>query len=53
VRLQGESGAAARLVLVTVDSTIVRAHQNAAGALKKGLWSASPPITRSDAPAAG
>lgn len=39
---------------VSVDSTVVRAHQHAAGALKKGRsTSVSPPITRSDAPAAG
>jgi transposase len=39
---------------VSVDSTVVRAHQHAAGALKKGRpVPASPPITRSDAPAAG
>jgi hypothetical protein len=39
---------------VSVDSTVVRAHQHAAGALKKGRPTpASPPITRSDAPAAG
>jgi hypothetical protein len=37
-----------------VDSTVVRAHQHAAGARKKGrLARASPPITHSDAPAAG
>lgn len=39
---------------VSVDSTVIRAHQHAAGALKKGRsTSASPPITRSDAPAEG
>lgn len=39
---------------VSVDSTVVRAHQHAAGALKKGPpTAASRPITRSDAPAAG
>jgi hypothetical protein len=39
---------------VSVDSTVVRAHQHAAGAPKKGQsTSASPAITRSDAPAAG
>lgn len=39
---------------VSVDSTVVRAHQHAAGALKKGRpTAAGPPITRSDAPAAG
>lgn len=37
---------------VSVDSTVVRAHQHAAGPLKKGLWDAkSPSITHSDAPA--
>jgi hypothetical protein len=39
---------------VSVDSTVVRARQHAAGALKRGRpTQASPPITRSDAPAAG
>ena len=39
---------------VSVDSTVVRTHQHAAGALKRGRHTpASPPITRSDAPAAG
>ncbi len=38
---------------VSVDSTIVRAHQHAAGARKKGPRPASPPTTPSDAPAAG
>ncbi len=39
---------------VSVDSTVVRAHQHAAGARKKrGRCTAvSPPITRSGAPAA-
>ena len=38
---------------VSVDSTVVRAHQHAAGALKKGRPTpASPPITHSDAHAA-
>ena len=39
---------------VSVDAAVVRAHQHAAGVLKRGrpTW-ASPPITRSDAPAAG
>lgn len=37
---------------VSVDSTVVRAHQHAAGALKKGR-SVSQPIMRSDAPAVG
>ncbi|GAA2439866.1 hypothetical protein GCM10010273_16990 [Streptomyces lavendulocolor] len=38
----------------TVDSTIVRAHQHAAGAVKKGRPTpANPPITRSDDPVAG
>lgn len=37
-----------------VDSTVVRAHQHAAGALKKGRPApANPPITRSAAPATG
>jgi hypothetical protein len=39
---------------VSVDSTVVRAHQHAAGPLKKGRPApASPPIRRSAAPAAG
>ena len=39
---------------VSVDSTVVRAHQHAAGALKKGQSvAASQPIMGSDAPAAG
>jgi hypothetical protein len=39
---------------VSVDSTVVRAHQHAAGALEKGRPTpASPLITRSDARAAG
>ncbi|WP_241779688.1 transposase [Streptomyces natalensis] len=46
---------------VSVDSTIARAHQHAAGARKRGIYrsnrpavsSTSPPITGSDAPAAG
>jgi transposase len=39
---------------VSVDSTVVRAHQHAAGARKRGQpTTVSPPITRSDAPAAG
>jgi transposase len=39
---------------VSVDSTVVRAHQHAAGPLTKGRTTpASPPITRSDAHAAG
>ncbi|GGZ81114.1 transposase [Streptomyces vinaceusdrappus] len=39
---------------VSVDSTVVRAHQHAAGALKRGPQAdASRPITHSDAPAAG
>lgn len=38
---------------VAVDSTIVRAHQHAAGARKKGPRPTSRPITPSDAPAAG
>ncbi|MFD6174318.1 hypothetical protein [Streptomyces coeruleorubidus] len=39
---------------VSVDSTVVRAHQHAVGARKRGRPTAvSPPITRLDAPAAG
>ncbi len=39
---------------VSVDSTVVRAHQHAAGARKKGRpASVSPPITQSGVPAAG
>jgi transposase len=39
---------------VSVDSTVVRAHQHAAGARKRGRSaSARSPIMRSDAPAAG
>lgn len=38
--------------VVAVDSTIVRAHQHAAGARKKGSWPASRTTTPSDAPAA-
>ncbi|MFE0872739.1 IS5 family transposase [Streptomyces rochei] len=39
---------------VSVDSTVVRAHQHAAGALKRGPQAdASRPITHSDAPAGG
>lgn len=37
---------------LSVDSTIVRAHQHAAGARKKGPRPASRPITPSAAPAA-
>lgn len=38
---------------VSVDSTVVRAHQHAAGARKRGRSApASPPTTHSDAPAA-
>jgi transposase len=37
--------------VVAVDSTIVRAHQHAAGARQKGPLSASPRITPSVAPA--
>ncbi len=38
---------------LSVDSTVVRAHQHAAGALKKGPQGGSRrPTTRSDAPAA-
>lgn len=39
--------------VVAVDSTIVRVHQNGAGARKKGLRPLSPPTTRSDARVAG
>ena len=39
--------------IVAVDSTIVRAHQHAAGARKKGPRTASRPTTPSDAPGAG
>ncbi|GGS64104.1 hypothetical protein GCM10010270_39120 [Streptomyces violaceus] len=39
--------------VVAVDSTIVRAHQHAAGARQKGPRPASRPIMPSDAPAAG
>ncbi|KOV28227.1 transposase [Streptomyces sp. XY431] len=39
--------------VVAVDSTIVRAHQNAAGARQKGPRPTNPPTTRSGAPAAG
>jgi transposase len=39
---------------VSVDFTVMRAHQHATGALKSGRPTpASPPITHSDAPAAG
>ncbi|GAA5033550.1 hypothetical protein GCM10023335_77220 [Streptomyces siamensis] len=39
---------------VSVDSTVVRAHQHAAGALERGRPTAARrPITRSDGPAAG
>ncbi len=38
--------------VVAVDSTIVRAHQHAAGARQKGLRPASPPTMPSDGPAA-
>ncbi|NEA57138.1 transposase [Streptomyces sp. SID13666] len=38
---------------VAVDSTIVRAHQHAAGARKKGPRPASPPTMPSGAPAVG
>ncbi|MET7622294.1 IS5 family transposase [Streptomyces sp. NPDC005408] len=39
---------------VSVDSTVVRAHQHAAGALTRGRPTpASPPTTRSDAPRGG
>jgi transposase len=43
---------------VSVDSTVVRAHQHAAGARKRGTCRrnrppGSPPITRSGGPAAG
>lgn len=39
--------------VAAVDSTIVRAHQHAAGARQKGLRPASRPTMPSDAPAAG
>ena len=39
--------------IVAVDPTIVRAHQHAAGARKKGPRTASRPTTPSDAPGAG
>lgn len=38
--------------VVAVDSTIVRAHQHAAGARKRGCPQASPPTTPSAGPAA-
>ncbi|GAA0612459.1 IS5 family transposase [Streptomyces crystallinus] len=38
---------------VSVDSTIVRAHQHATGARKKGPWSASRTTTPSAGPVAG
>ncbi|MFH8626006.1 transposase [Streptomyces vietnamensis] len=38
--------------VVAVDSTIVRAHQHAAGARQKGSWPASRTIMSSDGPAA-
>jgi transposase len=39
---------------VSIDSTVVRTHQHAAGALKKGpTGDTSRPTTHSDAPAAG
>lgn len=38
--------------VVAVDSTIVRAHQHAAGAREKGLRPASRPTMPSDGPAA-
>lgn len=38
--------------VVAVDSTIVRAHQHAAGARKKGPRPASPTTMPSDGPAA-
>lgn len=39
--------------VVAADSTVVRAHQHAAGARQKGPQPASPPAMPSDAPAAG
>jgi hypothetical protein len=39
--------------IVSVDSTIVRAHQHAAGARQKGPRPASRSIMPSDGPAAG
>lgn len=38
--------------VVSVDSTIVRAHRNAAGSRQKGLRPTSPTTMRSGAPAA-
>ncbi|MFJ6074536.1 hypothetical protein ACIQFU_27520 [Streptomyces sp. NPDC093065] len=38
---------------VSVDSTIVRTHQHAAGVRKKGTWPANPATTPSAAPAVG
>ncbi len=38
---------------VSVDSTVVRAHQHAAGARKRGLQLASRTTTPSDGPAVG
>ncbi|QTD95876.1 hypothetical protein S1361_00895 [Streptomyces cyanogenus] len=38
---------------VSVDSTVVRAHQHAAGALNRGLRAATSRTMMSDAPAAG
>jgi hypothetical protein len=44
----------AEMRLEAVDSTVVRAHQHAAGALERGPQAVTNhPITHSDAPAAG
>lgn len=60
--LQAFADAAGRIVWdVSVDSTIARAHQHAAGARKRGIyrpnrpaaWSTNRRVTRWDAPAAG
>jgi transposase len=61
-RLQAQADAKGLITWdVSVDSTVARAHQHAAGARKKGTSSAShrvgslssPPITRSGGPVAG
>ena len=58
-RLQARADAAGLITWeVSVDSTVVRAHQHAAGARKRGICrcsrpAASPPITGWDGPAAG
>jgi transposase len=60
--LQAVADAAGRIVWdVSVDSTIARAHQHAAGARKRGICRPNrpaasprnPPVTRSDGPEAG